>query len=68
MYNRLYNYSIQTFSIKKQFGFQEGYSADHAILRLVDQIYNNFERNNFTLGVIIELSKTLDPIDQNILL
>ena len=35
------------------FGFQKGYSADHTILQLVDQIHNNFEQNIFTLGVLI---------------
>ena len=70
MYNRLYNntYSIQTFSVKIPFGFQERYSTDHAILQLVDQLHNNFEQNNFTLGVSIDLSIAFNTVYHNIVL
>ena len=51
MYNRLYEH----LSNPKQFRFQKGHSTDHALLQLVDQIYESFERNKYTIGVFIDL-------------
>ena len=47
---------------------KKGHSTDHAIVRLVDQIYESFENDNYTLGVFIDLSKAFDTIDYSILL
>ena len=52
----------------KQFGFQKGHSTDHAIVHLVDQIYESFENDNYTLGVFIDLSKAFDTADHSMLL
>ena len=52
----------------KQFGFQTGHSTDHAIIQLVEQIYENFEENKYTLGVFIDLAKAFDTVDHKILL
>ena len=35
---------------------------------LVDQIYEAFEKNEYTLGVFIDLSKIYDTFDHSILL
>ena len=42
------------------FGFQKGYSTEHAVVRLVDQIDESFGRNLYTLGVFIDLCKAFD--------
>ena len=69
MYNRLYKHLLDlNILYKKQFGFQEGHSIYHAFPQLVDQIQNNFEQNNFTLGVFSDLSKAFDTADSNMLL
>ena len=40
MYNRLYKYlTTEKLLYSKQFGFQAGISTDHAIVKLVNQIY-----------------------------
>ena len=44
------------------------HSTDHAISQLVDQIYESFEENKYTLFVFIDLSKAFDPVDNSVLL
>ena len=43
-------------------------SYRHAIVHLVDQIYQSFENNNYTLGVFIDLFKAFDTVDHSGLL
>ena len=64
MYTRLYSYLQENKILySKQFGFQTGHSTDHAIIQLVDQIYEDFEENKYTLGVFIDLAKAFDTVD-----
>ena len=69
MYNRLYAY-IESSNIlyKKQFGFQKNHSTEHAVVKLVDEILTGFDKNEYTLGVFIDLSKAFDTVDHEILL
>ena len=51
MYNRLFKYlSENSILYEKQFGFQTSHSTEHAILLLVNQLYESFDENKFTLG------------------
>ena len=53
MYNQLYKHlSNSKMLYPKQVGFQKGHSTDHTLLQLVDQIYESFERNEYTTGVV----------------
>ena len=64
MYNHLQNYlRDQNILYDKQFGIETGHSTEHAIIQLVDQIYEAFEKNEYTLGVLIDLSKAFDTFD-----
>ena len=69
MYNRLYKHLLHNNILhKKQFGFQENHSTDHAIIQLVDQISNSFEKKSFYLrciygfvkGIWLSWSRDLD--------
>ena len=69
MYNGFYKHLLNNNVLyKKQFGFQENHSTDHAITQLVDQISNSSEKNLFTLGVFMDFSKTFDTVDDVILI
>ena len=50
MYNRFFKY-LRTNQIlyKKQFGFQKGYSTEHVIIQLIDQINNRFQKKSFNI-------------------
>ena len=69
MYNRLYKYlTDNNLLYKKQFGFQVGYSTDHAIVQLVDQVRNSFESKHYTLAVFVGIPKTFDTVNHKILI
>ena len=69
MYNRVSNYlNNNNLLFHKQFGFRKGHSTDHALIKLIDNIYDSFNQNKYTLGVFIDLSKAFDTIDYKILI
>ena len=69
IYKRLYKYlTTEKLLYSKQFGFQTGPSTEHAIIKVVDQIYKSFEKDHYTLGVFINLSKVFDTVDHTILI
>ena len=69
MYNRIYKHlQNNNFLFYKQFGFQLNNSTKHVILQLVNDISSSFERGEYTLRIFIDLSKTFDTVDHEILI
>ena len=67
MYNRLYKHLTKSnLFYCKQFGFQKAYSAEHAILQVVEAKNQYFEKNEFTLVMFVDLSKAFDTVDHKI--
>ena len=62
MYNRLFKYlSENSILYEKRFGFQTSRNTEHAILLLVNQLYQSFDESKFTQ------SKAFDTVDHKIL-
>ena len=65
MCNRLFKYlSENSILYEKQFGFQSSHSTEHAILLLLNQLYQSFDDIKFNIGIFIDLSKAFDTMDQ----
>ena len=47
---------------------RKGHSTDHALIKLIDSIYDSFNQNKYKIRVFIDLSKAFDTFDHNILL
>jgi len=69
VYNRLINY-LEKHSILNscQFGFRSSRSTAMAVLEMTDKISEAIDKNQFSIGVFIDLSKAFDTLDHNILL
>ena len=69
MYNRVCNnLNDNNLLFHKKFDFRKGHSTDHALIELINSMYDSFNQNKYTLGVFTDLSKAFDTVDHNILI
>ena len=63
MSNRLLDYqNANDILVPNQFGFRDKYSTYFAILKLVDDISEQLNNANYSIGIFIDLSKAFDII------
>ena len=69
LYDQLYNY-LSNFNLlsDNQFGFRKFHSTATALLDCTNDWYTNLDRKMFNLVVQIDLKKTFDTVDHQILL
>ena len=70
MHNRLSQY-LDTYTIltQNQFGFRKKNHLTYmALLSLIDDISNEINNKNHSVGIFIDLSKAFNTIDHNLLL
>ena len=69
MYKRLIAYIDKNRILTdRQYGFRSKSSTNHAIIELVDKITKAIENNEYTVGIFLDLSKTFDTVNHDILL
>ena len=69
MSNRLISF-IQKYDIlcSKQFGFRKNHSTETAIIELVTKLTDAINRNKFTAGIFLDLSKAFDTVNHSIII
>jgi hypothetical protein len=53
---------------ENQYGFREKHSTHLAMINMIDQISEEMDAGNYSIGIFLDLSKAFDTIDHNILL
>ncbi len=69
VYNRILEFidKHEIFS-NDQFGFRKKYSTSHALNSLVNQFHDSVEKNEYMIGLFIDLSRAFDTISHKILI
>jgi hypothetical protein len=69
MYNRLLSYlDAKKILTQNQYGFREKHSTYMALLSLVDDISEEMNNKNYSIGIFIDLSKAFDTINHKLLI
>ena len=69
MYTRIYNF-LEKYNClyKKQFGFRNSHSTDHALISITEKIRESLDNNEYSCGVFFDFEKAFDTVNHNILL
>jgi hypothetical protein len=69
IYNRLLNFIDQQCILSRsQYGFRKNISTAMALVDLIDKISSSIEKNEYTIGIFIDLAKAFDTVNHDILL
>ena len=69
MYDRLYTFLEKYNCIYElQYGFRARHSTNHCLLDLTENIRKTIDKNEYAVGVFVDLQKAFDTVDHNILL
>ena len=69
VYNRLFEYLVKHKILHtSQYGFQTNLSCQLAILEVQDRLIRTLNNRECCVGVFVDLSKSFDTLDHNILL
>ena len=69
MYTGLYKLLEKYSSLyKKQFGFRNSNSTNHALINITEKIKNSLDNNEYSCGVFLDFQKAFDTVNQKILL
>ena len=68
IYTRMYDYLMKNNLIyKRQFGFRNNHSTNHALISLSENIKSNLDSGQFSAGIFIDLQKAFDTVNHEIL-
>ena len=69
IYTKLYNF-LERYNClyKKQFGFRNSHSTDHAFISITEKIRGSLDNNEYSCGVFLDFQKAFDTVNHNILL
>lgn len=69
IYSRLFTYfESKNIIVNNQYGFRQNHSTHMALLDMYDRLSTAIDRNEYAVGVFIDLSKAFDTLNHNILL
>lgn len=68
VYNRLESWvKLNNILTDNQYGFRAKHSTSMALLDMIDKVSTSIDKNEFSIGIFIDLSKAFDTINHNIL-
>ena len=69
MYSRLYDFLNKYNCLyKKQFGFRNSHSTNHASITITETIREALDRDEYSCGVFLDFQKAFDTVNHNILI
>ena len=68
MYKRLYTFLNNNIIYNLQFGFRQQYSTSHVLINITENIRKALDDGNIGCGLFVDLQKTFDTVDHQILL
>ena len=70
MHTKLVSFLVAKCNVIKanQFGFRDNYATYMALLTMIDQISQEIDNKNYSIGLFMDLSKGFDTIDHHIFL